>query len=734
MIGFVDDSTGQANAFLLDNQPSAETLVERMRLDAQLWSDLLWASGGALELPKCTYHVIDYAFTTDGAPILRGGQVGGDIILLTGDCTSQQKIPFKSAHCPHKTLGHYKEPSGNQTKQYQVLLDKSNNAGIFVQCSALNRREAWTYYFAIYLPSIGYPLPNCHFSRKQLHTIQSKGMSAIFAKCGFNRKTKGLILYGPSRLGGASFRHLYTEQGIGQIQLFLRHWRCPTQPGQLLRIAVAWVQYAAGTGVSFLTDVSTPLPHLESKWLLSLRAFLHSISGSIEVDDAIVYPPQRIHDCYLMDSVLAAPNFSPKQIRLIHYCRIYLQVLTLSDITLANGTHIDPSMYHGTKSLLSSQTRLHRFRQDHPSPAAWTQWKRACRLWSRPDGHLHQPLGAWLLPPDKLRCKWPAYKDYDGSLYIATPAGYDHHRKHNGVYSAQAYSNFAVPSTSVPVSIQSSPNGWKIQSPTCSLFKVPPTTPPGAFTDFLENLQPWELSLFHTIDMRTYPTEMAMLLHSLSFLSACDGSIKFTTHGSFGWCLSLPCGRRLAVCSGPVSGTRISSYHAEAYGMLSLLRFLLRFLLRLFEYSNMPFPTHGIIVCDNLSLVDKVLNYQSPYPTSNLLDAEWTPFDSPTGQIGTKSPSNTLTPDWDVLNEIRHTLKALPFHPTIQHIKGHQDNKTPYAYLPLPAQLNVDADEAAGDFQDQHGCARPQVLLFPHAGAQLQLNQGTITYNYKSSI
>jgi hypothetical protein len=86
-----------------------------MQSDAQLWNDLLWTSGGALELPKCTYHVINYAFTLDGAPILQGGQVGGDIILQTGDRMNQHKIPFKSAHCSHKTLGHYKEPSGNQT-------------------------------------------------------------------------------------------------------------------------------------------------------------------------------------------------------------------------------------------------------------------------------------------------------------------------------------------------------------------------------------------------------------------------------------------------------------------------------------------------------------------------------------------------------------------------------------------------------------------------------------------
>jgi hypothetical protein len=181
----------------------------------------------------------------DGAPILRGGQVGGDIILQTGNHTSQQKIPFKSAHCSHKTLGHYKEPSGNQTKQHQVLLVKSNNAGIFVQCSALNRREAWTYYFAIYLPSIGYHLPNCHFSRKQLHTIQSKGMSAIFAKCGFNRKTKGLAHHDweappsststPSK-ASAKFNYFF---GIGGVPPSLANFCVLPSPGYNMRPAPA---------------------------------------------------------------------------------------------------------------------------------------------------------------------------------------------------------------------------------------------------------------------------------------------------------------------------------------------------------------------------------------------------------------------------------------------------------------------------------------------------------------
>jgi hypothetical protein len=117
-----------------------------------------------------------------------------------------------------------------------------------------------------------------------------------------------------------------------------------------------------------------------------------------------------------------------------------------------------------------------------------------------------------------------------------------------------------------------------------------------------------------------------------------------------------------------------------------------------------------------------------------LLDEEWTPFDPSLTTTSNQSPSTTLAPDWDVLNEIWHSLQELPFRPTFQHVKGHQDHDTDYEYLPLLTQLNVDADHAAGAFQDQHGCHRPHVLLFSHTGAQLQINDATITYNYKSYI
>jgi len=63
----------------------------------------------------------------------------------------------------------------------------------------------------------------------------------------------------------------------------------------------------------------------------------------------------------------------------------------------------------------------------------------------------------------------------------------------------------------------------------------------------------------------------------------------------------------------------------------------------------------------------------------------------------------------------------------IEHVQGHQDRKQAYHKLTLAAQLNVDADALAREYQTQYGQPRPFVLLFPHAGVNLHLSQGTCT-------
>ena len=194
-------------------------------------------------------------------------------------------------------------------EQFRQLLAKSNSITSFLWTVPLTRQESWTFYYACYLPAVVYPLPCSSLSPRQLDTIQKKAMKIIVARCGFNRNMKKEILYGPLELGGASFRHLSIEEGVGQATTFIRNWRRPkSTAGKLLRIAVSWFQQQAGISAPFLSEVHRPLPQLESKWLSSLRAFLATIDASLSLDTTYVKPLQRNHDFYLMDAIQASEN------------------------------------------------------------------------------------------------------------------------------------------------------------------------------------------------------------------------------------------------------------------------------------------------------------------------------------------------------------------------------------------------------------------------------------------
>jgi hypothetical protein len=140
MAGFVDDTYGSVNDFSRTPPPSPTELVSMAQHDSQLWSDLLHHSGGALELTKSKYHTVSYLFTPSGAPVLQGGQVGPNLCVTSGDASTTMKFQHLSTYTTHKTLGCYKEPSGNQQAAAKHLLVNSNRRARQLATSPLHRK------------------------------------------------------------------------------------------------------------------------------------------------------------------------------------------------------------------------------------------------------------------------------------------------------------------------------------------------------------------------------------------------------------------------------------------------------------------------------------------------------------------------------------------------------------------------------------------------------------------
>ena len=140
---------------------------------------------------------------------------------------------------------------------------------------------------------------------------------------------------------------------------------------------------------------------------------------------------------------------------------------------------------------------------------------------------------------------------------------------------------------------------------------------------------------------------------------------------TYAWILSTPHGDRIAQCPGHSQG-RESSLRAEATGMLSATVFLAM----LQQYQQGTSKQLDVrYISDNMEIIKRGREHKEY----------------------TESYANTtLRAEYDVTEQIHVTNHANNIVPTYMWVKGHQDKDTPKRFLPLLAQLNIEADELAG--------------------------------------
>jgi hypothetical protein len=189
MDGFVDDTTAWLNFFLESiegNGFSMETMQQELTATAQWWEELLVASGGKLELPKCFYYIIQWTFDKYGDPVL-----GPDPILpiTITDHTTKTTTTVKQKLCSkaHRTLGVMKTPGEDNEAQFNSLCKKAKNIANLVTASSISRHEGRVLHRSMYKPSISYGLSSVVLTKKQIHIIQTPAISALMSAMGYNQ-------------------------------------------------------------------------------------------------------------------------------------------------------------------------------------------------------------------------------------------------------------------------------------------------------------------------------------------------------------------------------------------------------------------------------------------------------------------------------------------------------------------------------------------------------------------
>ena len=455
--------------------------------------------------------------------------------------------------------------------------------------------------------------------------------------------------------------------------------------------------------------------HIEDRWYQTTIRFLYECNAYIETDKQIDILCREHDSCLMDDFMLEQPT--PRELKTLNSCRLFLRVLTLSDICTAKGNEIARQCWEGTIPTRTTQLWP---KQDKPPANAWLIWRKylsRCYLEDESSTRkthdnlcLTQPLGMWRQTRSH-RHTWQytinpisltLYHTTDTNILVYSP--FRNTRTHL-MFRPTGHTTYCPPST-IPIDcVPLSDASKSIQIHKRNIPSIPARSirTISSFRTYLDTLDHWEKQLLRTIHFQCSTTDF-LAFSTSPILLATDGSVV-ENHGSFGWVIADQNGRILATGSGIAFGFKVTSFRSEAYGILAPLRLLYRF----HCYHHLPLFNRPITwYCDSESLLKRLNN--------NLQD--------------THNPNRYKLADNDLEFTIVQTIPLVSTTLHRHHIRSHQHDHLPLHKLPIPHRLNRIADSLASSAHEDCPTVTNKVPLVAPAGCQLQINKGTITRSY----
>jgi hypothetical protein len=228
---------------------------------------------------------------------------------------------------------------------------------------------------------------------KDCEEIQRPVVNAILPEMGIARTAPRAVVFGTAQYGGLGLTHLAALQGHTCLQYVLGHLCCDDATGRLMQMLLEYTQLECGCRGNPLAqeynNYSAPL--INTNWITEVWEHLQMCKAKVEIDGLWQPTENRVHDIAIMESLIASGRFTNKELKEIKYCRIYLQVFSLSDITNIHGNKITAWAARGQKQYGCQTTWDWSIQQ---RPIAWKARKEALEYLA-PDIDISDPLGEW---------------------------------------------------------------------------------------------------------------------------------------------------------------------------------------------------------------------------------------------------------------------------------------------------------------------------------------------------
>ena len=399
---FVDDTDIVHTGSTVDTPGS--NILHEMQKFVEHWEGGLRATGGALRVDKSVWYLIDFKWHNNKWHYVSKTDSPGDILVrdADGDTKILQRL---EPHEAIETLGIYISMDGNQKAEVKKLRDKAAEFAEHVRTGFVTRDEAWHALNTTIMKTLEYPMEAISLTRKHWDYIMAPILRAVLPRSGKVRTFPRDVLYGPDSCTGIGIVHPYFKQNLKQIDLLLRESLKPSITSNLLNATLEHLGLETG-----LPNDDWMIPKSYSWmtpcWLRELLLFCTQEDLSIH-DTLPRLAPFTTDDVFLMKAFITA-SFDAPELRILNECRMFLRVITLSDICTANLQAITHEAMYGRSQ--SRHRQLEWPRRPHQlTTKHWQTWQRALfRCFIRPASArrtIRIPLGTWT-PAAEAEWQW----------------------------------------------------------------------------------------------------------------------------------------------------------------------------------------------------------------------------------------------------------------------------------------------------------------------------------------
>ena len=407
---FVDD----ADIITMSDSNDPKETLKKMQEAINCWEGVAKVTGGALAPQKSWWYLISFKWEKDGSWTYETVDDKTETLMARDKDDNWVKLKNIGVNEAKKMLGVFLAPNGADEKQKQEMITKTTALGDKIRTGNLTKNETWMALNLVAIKGIEYPLPALALNEKDYEEIMRPLWKNYLPKMGMNRNFTRVIMFGPSSRQGLGVRNPYYIQGINRVVVCMEHAWKKTMTGFFIKSCLEQLRLEVGMNIDLFQSNYNKYKGiiLTDSWIVDTWRFATE-QGISWNDKTQKIGLLREKDECIMDKVMES-KISDTEKRQVNRCRVYMQVITLADITTGDGKRIRSEAWAVQKC---SRQGITWPEWGTPSTADKNVWRRVIRSIFFPTKHLtlETPLGKWS-SDNTEHWEWFISKD-EGRLY-----------------------------------------------------------------------------------------------------------------------------------------------------------------------------------------------------------------------------------------------------------------------------------------------------------------------------